>query len=83
MRRPTFEVVAWGIAGSVRDAGRPGLAHLGRSRGGAVDLAALELGNRLVGNDPCAAGIETSGGLVMRCIVATMVAVTGLSLIHI
>ena len=77
MRRPTFEVVAWGIAGSVRDAGRPGLAHLGRSRGGAVDLAALELGNRLVGNDPCAAGIETSGGLVMRCIVATMVAVTG------
>ncbi len=72
-----LEVVAWGIAGSIRDAGRPGLAHLGRSRGGAVDLAALELGNRLVGNDPGAAGIETSGGLLLRCTAATMVVVTG------
>lgn len=72
-----LEVVAWGIAGSVRDAGRPGLAHLGRSRGGAVDRAALELGNRLVGNDPRMAGIETSGGLVVRCTAPTMFAVTG------
>ena len=72
-----MEVVAWGIAGSVRDGGLLGLAHLGRSRGGAVDLGALELGNRLVGNDPRAAGIETSGGLVVRCTMATMVAVTG------
>jgi len=77
MSGTVLEVVAWGIAGSVRDGGRVGLAHLGRSRGGAVDLAALELGNRLVGNDPRAAGIETSGGLLVRCTAATMVVVTG------
>lgn len=72
-----IEVVAWGIAGSVRDAGRTGLAHVGCSRGGAVDRTALELGNRLVGNPPAAAGFETSGGLVVRTRHAAMVVVTG------
>lgn len=72
-----IEIVSWGVAGSVRDGGRPGLAHLGRSRGGAVDLDALRLGNRLVGNDPDAAGIESSGGLAVRTGEPTMVAVTG------
>ncbi len=73
-----IEVVSWGVAGSVRDGGRPGLAHLGRSRGGAVDLAALQLGNRLVGNAPDVAGIETSGGLVVAATDSpVMVAMTG------
>ncbi len=72
-----IEVVAWGIAGSVRDAGRPGLAHLGRSRGGAVDLAALALGNRIVGNPADAAGFESSGGLVLAPRRPVLLAVTG------
>ncbi len=72
-----IEVASWGIGGSVRDAGRPGLAHLGRSRGGAVDVAALALGNRLVGNPPAVAGFESAGGLVLVPRRAVLVAVTG------
>ncbi len=72
-----IEVLAWGVASSIRDAGRPGRAHLGISRGGAVDLEALSLANRLVGNADDAAAIETSGGLVVRLHSAALVAVTG------
>ncbi|MFN8022527.1 MAG: biotin-dependent carboxyltransferase family protein [Acidimicrobiales bacterium] len=70
-------VASWGVAGSLRDAGRRGLAHVGRSRGGAVDLASLELGNRLVGNPPDATGFETSGGLTLRLGRPALLAVTG------
>ncbi|MGD9995787.1 MAG: biotin-dependent carboxyltransferase family protein [Ilumatobacteraceae bacterium] len=56
-------VESWGVGGSVRDAGRRGRAWLGASRGGAVDLASLELANRLVGNAPHGAAFESSGGL--------------------
>ena len=72
-----IEVLSWGVAGAVRDGGRPGWAHLGRGRGGAVDLEALALGNRLVGNEPRAGGIETSGGLALRIVSPVMIAVTG------
>ncbi|MEX1104935.1 MAG: biotin-dependent carboxyltransferase family protein [Ilumatobacteraceae bacterium] len=72
-----IEVVAPGIATSVRDGGRPTMAHLGSSRGGAVDLGALHLANRLVGNPPHMAAFETSGGLVLRVRRPVMVAVTG------
>ena len=72
-----LQVVSWGVATSVRDAGRSGLAHLGVSRGGAVDVASLELGNRLVGNGASWAGFETSGGFTLRCRTPAMVAVTG------
>lgn len=70
-------IVAQGIASSVRDAGRPGLAHLGSGRGGAVDLDSLRLANRLVGNHPDTAAVETSGGLVVELAHPTLVAVTG------
>ncbi|MEY4231722.1 MAG: allophanate hydrolase, subunit2 [Actinomycetota bacterium] len=72
-----IEIVSAGMASSIRDAGRVGSAHLGSSRGGAVDLAALHLGNRLVGNLPSTAAFETSGGLVLRAHQPVMVAVTG------
>lgn len=72
-----IEVVSWGIGGSVRDAGRAGLAHVGRGRGGAVDLPALELGNRLLGNPGGAPAFETSGGLTLRLHRPSMLAVTG------
>ena len=45
---------------TVQDLGRPGLAHLGVPPSGAADRSALELGNRVVGNDPDAAGLEAS-----------------------
>ncbi len=77
MTAGAIEILARGVATSVRDGGRPGLAHLGRSRGGAVDLPALELGNRLVGNGESWAGFETSGGFTFRCSTPVMVAVTG------
>ncbi|MFI5915388.1 biotin-dependent carboxyltransferase family protein [Dactylosporangium sp. NPDC051541] len=47
---------------TVQDRGRPGYAHLGVPRSGALDRPALELGNRLVGNPPDAAGLEITLG---------------------
>ena len=70
-------ITAWGVATAVRDGGRQGMAHLGRGRGGAADLAALQLANRLVGNEPDTAGLETSGGLTFRVTTPTMIAITG------
>jgi allophanate hydrolase subunit 2 len=62
----SIEILSWGIGGSIRDAGRPGRAGLGASRGGAVDLASLGLANRIVGNDEGAAAFESAGGLRIR-----------------
>jgi biotin-dependent carboxylase-like uncharacterized protein len=62
----------------VVDGGRPGLAHLGVPRSGALDLPAWALGNRLVGNEPGAAGLELLlGGLRVRAGDGCTVAVTG------
>lgn len=63
---------------TVQDRGRPGYAHLGVPRSGAADPAAADLGNRLVGNAPDAAVVETTlGGLTVRASAAMTVAVTG------
>ena len=76
----TLEVLEAGPQSSVQDLGRPGHAHLGVPRSGALDAPALRLGNRLVGNPEDAAGIECLlGGLVVRLARATTVAVTGAS----
>lgn len=72
-----IEVQSWGVAGSIRDAGRPGRAWLGAPRGGAVDPVALALANRLVGNPEDRAAFETSGGLSVRTDAPVMVAVAG------
>jgi biotin-dependent carboxylase-like uncharacterized protein len=62
----------------VADLGRPGLAHLGVPRSGALDPPALRLANRLVGNAEDAAGLELLfGGLVLRAEKPTTVAVSG------
>lgn len=45
---------------TVQDRGRRGLAHLGVPAAGAVDRPAADLANRLVGNDPAAAVLETT-----------------------
>ena len=49
-----------GLLTTVQDLGRPGLAHLGVPRGGAVDVPALRRANALVGNRPGAAALEVT-----------------------
>jgi biotin-dependent carboxylase-like uncharacterized protein len=53
-------VVRAGALTTVQDAGRRGHAHLGVPRSGALDAPAMRLGNRLLGNDPEAAVLETT-----------------------
>ncbi len=72
-----ISVQSWGIAGSVVDHGRAGLAWLGQSRGGAVDAVSLSLANRLVGNPESSTSIETSGGLALSFGQPTMIAIAG------
>ena len=72
------EVVDGGRLTTVQDAGRPGLAHLGISPSGYLDAPAAGLANRLVGNTPDAAVLETTGiGPALRARGAAVVAVTG------
>lgn len=71
-------VVEPGPLALVQDAGRPGLARLGVGVSGAMDRAALRLGNRLVGNPEGAAGLELLfGGAVLRFDGRTWFAITG------
>ncbi|WP_217251097.1 biotin-dependent carboxyltransferase family protein [Streptomyces sp. AC602_WCS936] len=53
-------VVRAGALTTVQDAGRPGHAHLGVPRSGALDEPAMRLANRLLGNDQDAAVLETT-----------------------
>jgi biotin-dependent carboxylase-like uncharacterized protein len=67
-----------GLLTTVQDIGRPGYAHLGVPPSGAADRASYELGNRLVGNAPGAAGLEaTLIGPRLRFERPTLVALTG------
>lgn len=61
-----FEVVDPGVASTVQDHGRPGLAHLGIPASGAVDRRLAALVNRLAGNAEDAAVVETCGSLTIR-----------------
>lgn len=73
-----LEIVEPGALTTVQDLGRPGHAHLGVPRSGALDQPALRLANRLVGNSENAAGLETtSSGVVFRVRNACRFAVTG------
>jgi biotin-dependent carboxylase-like uncharacterized protein len=74
----TLHVVRSGALTTVQDLGRPGYAHLGVPRSGALDLPAHRLANRLVGNAESAAGLETTvTGCSVRPSRAVVVAVTG------
>lgn len=73
-----LEVVRPGPLTTVQDLGRPGHAHLGVPRSGAVDRDSLKLANRLVGNEEGAAALEaTLSGPALRFDEAAVVAVTG------
>jgi biotin-dependent carboxylase-like uncharacterized protein len=74
----TVTVLDAGPLTTVQDAGRPGHAHLGVPRSGFLDPPAAMLANRLVGNDPGAALLETTGGgVVLRADAAATFAVAG------
>ncbi|WP_031071476.1 biotin-dependent carboxyltransferase family protein [Streptomyces sp. NRRL WC-3742] len=64
---------------TVQDLGRRGVAHLGVPRAGALDEPALRAANRLVGNEPGAAALETTlGGVALRAVGRpAVIAVTG------
>ncbi|MFD3547789.1 biotin-dependent carboxyltransferase family protein [Streptomyces sp. NPDC058655] len=71
-------VVRPGALTTVQDLGRPGRAHLGVPRSGALDGAAYALANRLLGNPPGAAVLEcTLDGVGLRALAPVTVAVTG------
>lgn len=73
-----LEVVRAGALTTVQDLGRRGFAHLGVPRSGAADQPALRRANRLVGNPPVAAGLETTlTGCAVRFDADARVAVTG------
>jgi biotin-dependent carboxylase-like uncharacterized protein len=78
MAERVLEVVDPGAMATVQDHGRPGHAHLGVPRSGALDLPAHDLANRLVGNPADAATVETTlTGATFRAGVTVRVAVTG------
>ncbi|MFC9282179.1 biotin-dependent carboxyltransferase family protein [Streptomyces collinus] len=67
-----------GALTTVQDRGRPGFAHLGVPRSGALDPGTAALVNRLVGNGPDAAVLETTlDGCALRPRSAVTVAVAG------
>lgn len=73
-----IEVLRAGPLTTVQDLGRPGHAHLGVGRSGAVDRPSLRLANRLVGNHEGAPALElTFGGLTLRARHPVTVALTG------
>lgn len=77
MRRPALRIIEPGRSTTLQDHGRVGRAHLGVPSAGAVDRHTHDLANRLVGNHPGAASIETNGGLVVEAIRPVIVAVDG------
>ncbi|MFD8794060.1 5-oxoprolinase subunit C family protein [Streptomyces vinaceus] len=78
MTGAALEVVRAGALTTVQDLGRPGYAHLGVPRSGALDAGALGLANRLLGNPPEAAVLETTlDGVGLRALAPVTVAVTG------
>ena len=69
-----LRVVQIGFATTVQDRGRSGLAHLGVPAAGAVDRRTHDVMNRLVGNPPDAATIETMGALIVEVLRPVVIA---------
>jgi biotin-dependent carboxylase-like uncharacterized protein len=72
------EVLRSGPLSTLQDLGRPGFAHLGVPRSGALDQSSFAAANALVGNHPQAAVVETTlGGITLRVLDTAIMAVTG------
>ena len=78
-RPATIEVIAGGMQTTVQDhPGRLGYWAVGVPPSGPMDDLAFRLGNRLVGNDPAAAGLEIIlAGPSLRFDAQAVVAITG------
>jgi biotin-dependent carboxylase-like uncharacterized protein len=73
-----LDVVRAGALTTVQDRGRPGFAHIGVPRSGALDRAAAAAANAAVGNDSAAAVLETTvTGVAVRAVGPCVAAVTG------
>jgi biotin-dependent carboxylase-like uncharacterized protein len=73
-----IEVQAPGLLTTVQDLGREGFGPLGVSPSGAADAVALRIGNRLVGNEEGAAGLEmTLLGGTFQFPMGAIIALTG------
>ena len=73
-----LRIVSPGLQSLVQDLGRHGHSGLGVSAAGALDRASLRRANRLVGNAPSAAVIETvAGGLKVQAVGDQVLAVAG------
>ncbi|MET4095364.1 5-oxoprolinase/urea amidolyase family protein [Arthrobacter sp. UYCu712] len=73
-----LRIVSPGLQSLIQDLGRHGHSGLGVSAAGALDRASLRRANRLVGNTPSAAAIETvAGGLTVQAVGDQVLAVTG------
>lgn len=73
-----LRVVAPGLQSLIQDLGRHGHSGLGVSASGALDRASLRRANRLVGNAPSAAAVETvAGGLTVQAVGDQVLAVAG------
>lgn len=73
-----IEILSSGALNSVQDRGRRGCLASGVSRSGAMDLAALNAANALIGNDAGAAAIEVAAfPFRLRFQAGAAVAVTG------
>jgi biotin-dependent carboxylase-like uncharacterized protein len=75
-------IVEAGWSTTIQDRGRPGRASLGVPTAGAVDRSSLALANRLVGNGPDAAALETAHGLVVEAVGALIVATSSDGIRH-
>jgi biotin-dependent carboxylase-like uncharacterized protein len=74
----TLRVLQPGVLATVQDRGRPAQQRWGVPVGGAMDLFALAVANRLVNNVPDAAVLEiTAGGAAFVLLAPTLLAITG------
>ncbi|WAH98702.1 5-oxoprolinase/urea amidolyase family protein [Arthrobacter sp. MMS18-M83] len=75
---PALVVGSPGLQSLIQDLGRPGLGDLGVSAAGAVDQQSARQANRLVGNQPGAAVVETVlGGLSVKADGDQVLAIAG------
>ncbi|HVH31245.1 MAG TPA: 5-oxoprolinase subunit PxpB [bacterium] len=78
---PTWEVREGGLYTTIQDLGRVGYRSLGVPLSGAMDSAALQLANVLVGNAPGVPALEcTAPGPVLRALRDVTIAITGADL---
>ena len=76
----TIQITDPGLLTTIQDQGRPGWAHLGVPRAGALDSHSAELANRLVGNETGCGLLETTlTGIGFTVGSALTMAVTGAS----